>query len=246
MIQRNIFHILLIAFVAVVIATGVFAFQIVKDKKGKPAVQTTVKSDNAPADSAPTTPASNTNQSVPQAGENKATLVSPMDNFDGRITLNPFGNQPSQMQVDESQYTDLICAQGKNYPGYHTAVDLEVTPAERGIAVPVYSIADGTVRQAGFMNGYGGLIVIEYTINGQIYTAYYGHTNISTFTVKTGDKVKAGQKLAELAPACTDGNGQTRKHLHFGMHKGKDVVAAGYVDTKKELNSWIDPREIVK
>lgn len=251
MIQKNIFHIFLVAFVALVVASGVFAFQLAKDKKSKtPTIdQVTVKSEPTQDQIAPTTaeaPAPSTDQGVSKVEEAKPTLVPPMDNFNGRVTLNAFGNEPSKMQLDEAQYTDLICAQGKNYPGYHTAVDLEVTTAERATSVPVYSIADGTVRQAGFVNGYGGLIVMEYTINGQTYTAYYGHTNINSFTVKAGDKVKVGQKLAELAPACTDGNGNTRKHLHFGMHKGKDVVVAGYVNTKKELDNWIDPREIIK
>jgi len=250
--MKDIRNIALLVVLAAAVASGVFTLQNYKDKKGKPVAenQTTVKSESVPAQTASTTaqaPASNTNQSVAQVSQAKTAIVPPMDNFNGRITLNAFGNEPSKMQVDEAQYTDLICAQGKNYPGYHTAVDLEVTQAERTVPVSVYSIADGTVRQAGFVNGYGGLIVIEYDdINGQAYTAYYGHTNISTYTVKAGDKVRAGQKLAELAPACTDGNGNTRKHLHFGMHKGKDVVVAGYVNTKKELDSWIDPREIIK
>lgn len=251
MIQKNIFHIFAIILVIFVISGSVFAFQLIKDKKEKP-VETTevvVKNDPAPAQIAPRAaeaPASNTNQSASTAEKPKATLVPPMDNFNGRIKLNAFGNQPSRMHLDEVQYTDLVCAGGKYYPGYHTAVDLEVTLEERNKPVSVYSIADGMVRQAWFVNGYGGLMVIEYNINGQTYTAYYGHMDVSTFTVKSGDKVKAGQKLALLAPACTDGNGHTRKHLHFGMRKGKDVVVSGYVDTKKELDNWIDPREIIK
>lgn len=237
-----------------VISGGVFAFQIIKDKKEKPAVtnEVAVKNDPAPAQIAPKTAEApslniNTNQSqIPPKEAPRAALVPPMDNFNGRVTLNAFGNQPSRMRLDEAQYTDLVCASGKHYPGFHTAVDLEVTLEERNKPVSVYSIADGTVRQAWFVNGYGGLMVIEYNINGQAYTAYYGHMDVSTFTVKSGDRVKAGQKLALLASACTDANGHTRKHLHFGLHKGKDVVVAGYVDTKKELDNWIDPREIIK
>ena len=250
--KKNLIRFVLVTLVVAGIAGGVYAFQTIKDKPKKTTttVETTVN-DNSSAQVAPATAQAPTNEqkdvSVAPVEKVEAKIVPPMDNFNGRITLNPFGNQPSKMQIDESQYTDLVCAQGKNYPGYHTGVDLELSPAERVKEISVYSISDGLVRQAGYVNGYGGLIVVEYDdINGQTYTAYYGHTDISTFTVKAGDKVKAGQKLAELAPACTNGNGNTRKHLHFGIHKGKEVVVAGYVNSKQELSNWVDPRDIIK
>lgn len=183
---------------------------------------------------------------APKTEVNKAKIVPPMDNFTGRITLNAFGNQPSKMKLDEKDYSDYICSGSSHYGGYHTAVDLEVTPGERNTAVPVYSIAAGVVRQASHVNGYGGLVVVEYTIDGNVYTAYYGHVDLGAVKVKAGSRVSAGQKLAELAPACSSANGNTRKHLHFGMHKGKNVVVAGYVNTKAELGNWIDPRTIIK
>lgn len=177
---------------------------------------------------------------------NNSTFSEPISGWRRKITLNPFGNQPSKKKIDESKYTDLVCKGGKYYPGYHTAVDIEVSPEERNKPVPVFSIADGTVRQIGTVSGYGGLAVIEYNINGQYYTAYYGHIDLSKATVKTGSPVKKGQKIGELAPACSSANGNTRKHLHFGIHKGKSIVVLGYVNTKKELANWIDPREVIK
>jgi murein DD-endopeptidase MepM/ murein hydrolase activator NlpD len=174
------------------------------------------------------------------------SFAEPIKNWRSSITLNGFGNEPSKMDLPADQYSDLVCSGGKDYPGYHTANDIEVTSEERNSAVPVYSVANGTVRQINKVSGYGGLAVIEYNINGQDYTAYYGHIDLSTAAIKAGDKVEAGQKIAELAPACSPANGNTRKHLHFGMHSGKSIAVAGYVNTKAELSNWVDPRDLIK
>lgn len=192
----------------------------------------------------------NANTEIVNNANNEVTktesVVPPMDNFLGRITLNKFGNEPSKTDLPSGQYSDLSCSGGKNYAGFHTANDLEVTVAERRKPVPVYSIADGTVRQASAVNGYGGLVVIEYKINGATYTAYYGHIDLKTVSVKTGSKVAVGEKIAELAPGCSSANGNTRKHLHFGLHKGSAVVVSGYVTDKKSLSNWVDARNIIK
>lgn len=229
--KKNVVRFALITLVVVGIAGGVYAFQGIKDKPKKAApVQTAVDGQSSTQVAPATAQAPAKEQkdvSVAPAEKVSAKIVPPMDNFTARITLNPFGNQPSKMQIDETQYSDLVCAQGKNYPGYHTADDLEVTPSERTKPVSVYSIADGTVRQAGFVNGYGGLIVVEYDdINGQTYTAYYGHTGLHTFTVKTGDKVKAGQKLAELG-------------MHERERKHKKTLAFRDPQRKGRCRRWI-------
>lgn len=180
-------------------------------------------------------------ESKPEIGNNN--LTTPLDKFEERIWINGFGTQPSEAKIDP-QYSDLICPKGKLYPGYHTGVDAEVDKAETNLPVPIRSITDGIVLQAGFVNGYGGLIVIEHTINGATYTAYYGHVDQSTFKVQANSTVKNGQIIANLAPSCTNGNGNTRKHLHFGVHKGKEIVVAGYVSNKSQLGNWIDPRSL--
>ena len=177
----------------------------------------------------------------PQAVETPKTIASPLAPLTGRATLNLFGNQPSTQNYAQGQYTDLVCPGGKIYSGYHTAVDLEVTVAERTTAVPVYSIAAGKVLQASEVGGYGGLLVIRYQLNGNIYTAYYGHLDLESVTVKKGDQVSLGQKVAELGPECSVTNGNVRKHLHFGLHQGEAIVVAGYVGTRRELANWIDP-----
>lgn len=99
----------------------------------------------------------------------------------------------------------------------HSAQDIGVDPN-----TPVVASRSGTVLQA-YSSGYGsvgGAVVIRYD-NGQ--QGLYGHTIPN---VKVGDKVKAGDRIAKVAP---DG-GNT--HLHY-MRK----------DTR---GNYIDPLPILK
>jgi len=99
----------------------------------------------------------------------------------------------------------------------HSAQDIGVDPN-----TPVVTSRSGTVLQA-YSSGYGdvgGAVVIRYD-NGQ--QGLYGHTLPN---VKVGDKVKAGQKIAKVAP---DGN---NTHLHY-MRK----------DTR---GNYIDPLPILR
>ena len=99
----------------------------------------------------------------------------------------------------------------------HKGQDIGVDPNS-----PVVSSRDGTVIDA-YPNGYGdvgGAVIIKYS-NGQ--QGLYGHTIPS---VKVGEKVKAGQKIAKVV----DDGGNT--HLHY-MRK----------DTK---GNYIDPYPLLK
>jgi len=138
--------------------------------------------------------------------ENSATsVVYPMDRFLDRITLNPFGNHLTGQSSGRNKVTAVVCYQGKGYAGYHTGNDLEVAPDELKADIPVKAIADGVVREVGHVTGYGGLIVIEHNLGGQIYTAYYGHINLESTSLKAGDKVQAGEKVAVLGDQCSAG-----------------------------------------
>jgi murein DD-endopeptidase MepM/ murein hydrolase activator NlpD len=158
------------------------------------------------------------------------------------MKLNFFGTYFSASTTPRNQYPDSVCANNTLYTGYHTAVDLETTSAEKNSVVPVYAISDGTVRFAGSASGYGGLVIIGFTYQSQAYTAIYGHIDTRSLAVKVGDKVTQGQTLANLAPACSVYSGNNRKHLHFGLHIGTAIAESGYVTTKIALSSWIDPK----
>ena len=74
------------------------------------------------------------------------------------------------------------------------------------------------------------------------YTVIYGHLKLSDVMVKVGDTVTSGTKLANLGNEYSPQTGGERKHLHFGIYKGKDLYFKGYEPTKTALeNRWIDP-----
>lgn len=69
---------------------------------------------------------------------------------------------------------------------FHFGVDIANT-----MGTTVRATADGQVRIAGWMSGYGNLVVIDH---GYGFSTRYAHN--SKFIVKAGDKVKRGQALA--------------------------------------------------
>ena len=66
----------------------------------------------------------------------------------------------------------------------------------------------GTVTYAGYMGGYGLLVIIDHQ-NGM--ESYYAHN--SSLTVSTGSKVFQGQQIAYSG---NTGN-STGPHIHFGI-----------------------------
>lgn len=163
-----------------------------------------------------------------------ATLYYPMTNFDGRITFRTFGQLVKP--------TDAATPCGVAFSGYHNADDLEITATEVGADVPVYAISSGVIREVGLVSGYGGLLVLGVTVNGQDYTVYYGHINLGSTNLVVGEAVHAGQRLASLGSQCSAQTSGERKHLHLAIHKGTSIDVRGYVPNLSELSAWIDPR----
>lgn len=230
---NNKFLIALIIFLILLVAGGVYIlfFYHKKTTPNTPSSISTTQSQN-------TTTTGSTSTTIQPA----PTLVYPIDRFLERITTNDFGTYyPSG---GSSNPDTKVCPSATYYVGYHTANDLETFPEEENSAVPAYAIADGVVRQIGPVSGYGGLIVIESTINNQIYTIYYGHLDLSTSALKTQDKVTVGQKIAELGKQCSQSNGDVRKHLHFAIHKGTTIDVRGYAPSETALSDWLDPKTL--
>ncbi len=69
--------------------------------------------------------------------------------------------------------------------GYHVGDDYEVE-ADTPDPIPVYAIADGVVSRASRVGGYGGLVTVVHTVEGQVYTGVYGHLS-TDFTVEMGE-----------------------------------------------------------
>lgn len=88
---------------------------------------------------------------------------------------------------------------------FHAGVDL--TP---GYGSDVYSAIDGVVTYAGWMGGYGKLVVIT-DKNGV--STRYGH--LSKISVRKGAEVKKGQKLGDVGSTGRS----TGAHLHFEVRQ---------------------------
>jgi murein DD-endopeptidase MepM/ murein hydrolase activator NlpD len=167
----------------------------------------------------PTTP---TATAVPESG-----LAEPVTDFKKRATKKQFGTfvQPGNSPV-----------QPERFSGYHTGVDAEYADVSGEVAV--YAITTGKVIsfQRG-VQGYGGVMAVEHTYQGQTWRAVYGHVIAEA---ESGASVGKGQRIARLAEqgAGTDGE---RKHLHLSLKKGAVTDLKGYVSSAELLSGWSDP-----
>lgn len=160
-------------------------------------------------------------------------FVDPVANFKQRVTKKFFGTYvtPNNSPVQPEKFT-----------GYHTGADAEYGDVIGD--VPVYAIADGTVLVARWASGYGGVIAIQHRINNQSVIAVYGHVNPNQLP-KVGVQVIKGQKIDILGQGFSHETDGERKHLHFGLVKGTTFTLLGYVASKSQLSTWIDPLTIL-
>lgn len=132
----------------------------------------------------------------------------------------------------------------ERFTGYHAATDFETYLGERNKKIPVYAICDGKILFSGESEGYGGLITQSCRINEENVTVIYGHLGIESL-IGSGVDVSAGQQIAILGAAKSKDSGDTRKHLHLGIHRGGGDVR-GYVQTEAELSQFIDPMTLLR
>jgi hypothetical protein len=207
---------------------------------------------NSSEDSGGTSPAGPSGESAPPgaeapAGENNPALVpgspgggNPVAGFNAlplsaarsRITKKPFGIKVSPASSP---------VQPERFFGYHTGTDFEILPGEDETPVPVAAVCAGTVAYKNYVSGYGGVLVQRCELDGQVVTVLYGHLKLASIIPAVGEGVQAGEQLGILGrgySAETDGE---RKHLHLGIHKGKEIELRGYVQDPAELNAWLDP-----
>ncbi|NEK86050.1 M23 family metallopeptidase [Blastococcus saxobsidens] len=104
----------------------------------------------------------------------------------------------------------------------HNGVDVA-----SAIGTPLYAPISGTVRRAGAATGFGLAVYLEGD-DGAIYV--YGHIN--DYFVRTGDRVVAGERIAEVG---NRGN-STGPHVHFEVHPNGSMYT-GAADPVSWLNA---------
>ena len=99
---------------------------------------------------------------------------------------------------------------------FHPGVDIA-----NGADTPIFAVADGVVRHAGWAGGYGRMVLLDH---GWGYSTVYGHTSKSL--VKAGQRVSRGQVIAYMG---TTGR-STGAHLHYEVwRQGKPTNPMNYL-----------------
>ncbi len=131
------------------------------------------------------------------------------------------------------------------FHGYHTGEDAEVPPEDLAPGeiqlVPVRAVADGLVVYLSDVDGYGGVIILQHELEDESIQTLYGHVDLDSTTLKTGDRVEKGQFLVNLGADKSNETDGERQHLHFAVYPGTETRLQGYVNTPAELSAWINP-----
>ena len=105
---------------------------------------------------------------------------------------------------------------GVRWGRMHEGIDIAV-----GQGTPVHAAAPGTVIYAGWMEGYGNLVVVDH---GNGLSTAYGHN--STLASSVGQAVTAGQVIAYSGST----GHSTGPHVHFEVRvNGSPVDPLGYL-----------------
>ena len=132
----------------------------------------------------------------------------------------------------------------ERFTGYHTALDFEIFPDEKDQDVWVYASCNGPVVLRRWVEGYGGTLVQTCRIQDQDVTVLYGHLELTSIAPSLGDTLNQGDRIGRLGDDHSEETSNTRKHLHFAVHKGKDIALRGYVDQKQALDAYLDPEPL--
>lgn len=96
-------------------------------------------------------------------------------------------------------------------PEFHSGSDLAAAAG-----TPIFAIADGRIAVAEFSAGWGGLIVIDHTVDGGRVASYYAHMWQDGIFVTTGETVAAGQHIGDVGSSGRS----TGPHLHVEIRPG--------------------------
>lgn len=160
-----------------------------------------------------------------------ALFLFPLPDGAQRVTKKPFGIfvTPGQSPV-----------QPERFRGFHTGTDFETFPDEKDRDVSVQAICGGSILFAGWVKGYGGVLVQSCSSEGGPVTVLYGHLHAERFAVAKGDRIVPGQGIGVLGKGYSAETDGERKHLHLAVHRGPSIDFLGYVRKPEELQMWIN------
>lgn len=170
-------------------------------------------------------PMQNNEEPMPLKSEQKmpeGDVILPITGYSEKLTYKAFGEYIQD-----------------RFKGYHVGDDIEY--AEEGKEVPIMAIADGSVAHIGKVDGYGGLIIVKHAIKEKTIHSLYGHLDLSSSTLKKGDRVTKTQLLAHLGDDKSEQTDGERKHLHFALYEGDELRLNGYESSPQKVASWINP-----
>jgi murein DD-endopeptidase MepM/ murein hydrolase activator NlpD len=220
--KKTLYVILILAAVAI----GSYFFINKKSTTNVAANSPNVSDSNVAQNSTPIPDTSNqNNQAV-------ISFQSPLSRAVERVTKKPFG-------IYITPKTSPV--QPEKFQGYHTGTDFEIFPEELNINVPVHAVCNGKLVLKEYASGYGGVAVESCELGSQPITVIYGHLNLASINVKSGENIKVGDVLGNLGTAYSAQTDGERKHLHLGFHKGSSISILGYVSSQSQLSDWINP-----
>ena len=114
---------------------------------------------------------------------------------------------------------------------WHTGVDYAAADG-----TPIMAVADGYVTVSEFSAGWGGLVVIEHTVKGQLVATAYAHSWQHGIYVTAGQKVEAGDHIADVGSSGLS----TGAHLHFEVRPGGTYATAVDPEPWLAANGAID------
>ena len=142
----------------------------------------------------------------------------------------------TKKEFEEKWYDAQPFGTKTNY-GWHESADINLrTGGDSDLGQPLYAIADGeitSVCKTHPTKNFGLHLHLKFETKDGVRWAHYAHCK--TISVKEGDKVKEGQKIAELGKS-----GTTSSHLHFAI-KNVPTGIEGIAKTKEDLKKWEDP-----
>lgn len=141
--------------------------------------------------------------------------------------MGPKDGQPRKSAISANG-TKLPCNTTCHHDGTY-AFDLALVPygGNNAQGAPVYAISDGTIYNLHTRVFRGTELpdCYQFQIHSSKDNHYYAYIHVNNVTVNNGDKVKAGQKIAEIgSPTCGD---YTLSHLHIEVAGTPNTPVAG-------------------